>query len=58
MVASCNDDQQWHAKFVVEGEMEITMFHDYTSHNTQQLDVNGVKKLLMKLDFIQERLRA
>jgi UDP-N-acetylglucosamine 4,6-dehydratase len=47
-----------YAKFVVEGELEIASFEDYTSHNTTQLDVNGVKKLLLKLDFIQDQLNA
>jgi UDP-glucose 4-epimerase len=47
-----------YAKFSVEGETEIAKFNDYTSHNTEQLDIDGVKKLLLKLDFIQEQLNA
>jgi UDP-glucose 4-epimerase len=47
-----------YAKFVVEGETGISASEDYTSHNTTRLDVNGVKALLLKLDFIQEQLRA
>ena len=47
-----------YAKFSVEGELEIATFDDYTSHNTTRLDVEGVKKLLLKLDFIQEQLNA
>ena len=47
-----------YAKFCVEGELEIATFNDYTSHNTTQLDVEGVKKLLLKLDYIQEQLNA
>ena len=47
-----------YAKFVVEGEKEISNFEDYTSHNTTRLDVEGTKVLLLKLDFIQEQLRA
>ena len=27
---------------------------DYNSHNTDRLDVEGMKKLLLKLDFIKE----
>ncbi|MFM9912015.1 MAG: polysaccharide biosynthesis protein [Methylophilaceae bacterium] len=45
-------------KFSVEGEMEIANFEDYTSHNTTRLDIEGVKKLLLKIDFIQEHLNA
>lgn len=47
-----------YAKFVVEGETEISDFEDYTSHNTTRLDVEDTKELLLKLDFIQEQLRA
>jgi len=47
-----------YAKFVVEGETEISTFEDYTSHNTERLDIDGVKKLLLKLSYIQEQLNA
>lgn len=47
-----------YAKYVVEGELGIANFEDYTSHNTTRLDVAGVKKLLLNLDFIQEQLSA
>jgi UDP-glucose 4-epimerase len=45
-------------KFFVEGETRISEFEDYTSHNTNRLDVAGVKDLLLKLSFIQEQLNA
>ena len=47
-----------YAKFIVEGELGIAGFDDYTSHNTTRLDVDGVKKLLLKLDYIQEQMNA
>ncbi len=47
-----------YAKFSVEGEMEIANFEDYTSHNTARLNVEEVKHLLCKIDFIQEHLNA
>jgi UDP-glucose 4-epimerase len=47
-----------YAKFSFEGETEIASFEDYTSHNTHRLDLEGVKKLLLKLDFVQEQLHA
>ncbi len=47
-----------YAKFSVEGELNIATFDDYTSHNTTRLDVEGVKNLLLKLDYIQEQLNA
>ncbi|MDR1995913.1 polysaccharide biosynthesis protein [Azonexus sp.] len=45
-------------KYFVEGEQRINELDDYTSHNTHRLDVAGVKRLLLKLDYIQETLRA
>jgi UDP-N-acetylglucosamine 4,6-dehydratase len=47
-----------YAKFCIEGELDIATFDDYTSHNTTRLDVDGVKELLLNLDFIQEQLNA
>ena len=47
-----------YSKFSVEGEPEIARFEDYTSHNTHRLDLEGVKQLLLKLDFVQEQLHA
>ena len=43
-----------YGKFVEQGDTAITRAEDYTSHNTEQLDVAGMKKLLLKLSFIQE----
>ncbi|NWC60967.1 polysaccharide biosynthesis protein [Pseudomonas veronii] len=45
-------------KYFVEGETHISELDDYTSHNTERLDVEGVKSLLMKLEFVQEQLNA
>lgn len=45
-------------KYFIEGEENMSEVDDYTSHNTEQLDVPEVKKLLLKLDFIQETLNA
>ena len=47
-----------YAAFFSEGETRISRQEDYTSHNTKRLNVNQVKGLLAKLDFIQEALRA
>lgn len=43
-------------KFFVEGEEELSVIEDYHSHNTTQLDVEGMKKLLLKLDIIRNDL--
>jgi len=45
-------------KYFVEGEEKISELDDYTSHNTQRLDVPGIKELLLKLDYIKEQLDA
>jgi len=45
-------------KFFVEGDQHISEVEDYTSHNTERLDVEGVKKLLLKLKYIQGELNA
>lgn len=45
-------------KYFVEGEQSITEADDYTSHNTERLDVAGIKRLLEKLDYIQEERDA
>lgn len=45
-------------KYFVEGEQKVSDLDDYTSHNTERLDVEGVKRLLLKLDFIQKELDA
>ncbi|MBT9455998.1 MAG: polysaccharide biosynthesis protein [Burkholderiaceae bacterium] len=45
-------------KYFVEGEAAITSFEDYTSHNTERLDVEGVKRTLLGLELIQEAVNA
>lgn len=45
-------------KYFVEGEQKINDIDDYTSHNTERLNVEGVRKLLLKLDYIKEQLQS
>ena len=50
-----------YAKFVEEGEQRITQSlhgEDYNSNNTTRLDVEGMKALLLKLDFMQRIARG
>jgi UDP-glucose 4-epimerase len=42
-----------YGKFVEEGEAKISSSEDYNSHNTNRLNVEGMKKLLLKLSFMQ-----
>jgi UDP-N-acetylglucosamine 4,6-dehydratase len=47
-----------YAKYFSDGEERISQLDDYTSHNTERLNVAQVKALLGKLDFIEEALRV
>lgn len=42
-----------YGKFVEQGERTISSSDDYNSHNTERLDVDGMQRLLLKLDFIR-----
>jgi len=42
--------------FFEEGKNKNLEIQDYNSHNTIRLDVEGIKKLLLKLDFIKANL--
>ena len=42
-----------YAKYVENGDLKITQLEDYNSHNTERLDVEGMKKLLLKLEFVR-----
>jgi len=45
-------------KYFVEGEPEIAGIDDYTSHNTQRLDVEQIKQVISKLSVVREALNA
>lgn len=45
-----------YAQYFSEGEGAISEIEDYNSHNTSQEDVEGMKKLLIKLPLIQREL--
>ena len=47
-----------YAKYFVEGETSVSSFDDYTSHNTTRLEKQAVIDLLVKLEYVQEQLRA
>ena len=47
-----------YAQYFTEGEEKIANFDDYTSHNTERLNIAQVKELLLKLDFIREELHV
>lgn len=47
-----------YAKFVEQGEEKISHMEDYNSHNTERLDVEGMQRLLLKLDFMSAIYRG
>ena len=56
-IPSDNRDLNY-AKYFIKGQKSISKSQDYTSHNTRLLNINELKKLLMKLDFIKKELNA
>lgn len=45
-----------YARYFSEGEQDVSIVEDYHSHNTQQLGVEGMKKLLRQLPFIKQEI--
>ena len=45
-----------YSNYFSKGEEELSKIDDYNSHNTEQKDVDGIKKLLLKLDFIKNSI--
>ncbi len=47
-----------YACYFTEGETEVASYKDYHSHNTQQLNEDGLIELLLKLDFVRVALET
>jgi UDP-glucose 4-epimerase len=45
-----------YAQYFSEGEQDISLVEDYHSHNTEQLGVEGMKKLLVQLPLIRQEV--
>lgn len=45
-----------YAKYENNGDKKLDVVTEYNSHNTERLDVEGMKKLLLKLDLFKENL--
>lgn len=52
----CDNRDLNYDKYFIEGEEKVSVIEDYHSHNTQRLDIEGMKKLLLKLSFIKDDL--
>lgn len=45
-----------YAQYFSEGEQDVSVVEDYHSHNTEQLGVDGMKKLLSQLPLIRKEV--
>lgn len=45
-----------YGKYFTEGEEKIAEVEDYNSHNTRRLNIEEIKELLLKLDYIRQEL--
>ena len=46
-----------YSSYFSKGEKELSSIEDYNSHNTEQKNIEGIKKLLLKLDFVQQAVK-
>lgn len=44
--------------YYTKGDAQLSQLTDYNSHNTQQLDIQGMADLLLRLNDVQEELAA
>ncbi len=47
-----------YAQYFTEGEEGISCQDDYTSHNTERLNIDQIKNTLLELDYIKDALNA
>ncbi|KWW37242.1 UDP-N-acetylglucosamine 4,6-dehydratase/5-epimerase [Cupriavidus metallidurans] len=45
-------------KFILEGQPDANDIEDYTSHNTDRLNVERIKQLLLTLSYVQEEVKS
>lgn len=57
MIPADNRDLNY-SKYFSDGEVSISQLDDYTSHNTERLNTDQVKELLLNLDYIKEELKS
>jgi UDP-glucose 4-epimerase len=43
-------------KYILDGQVDLNVIEDYTSHNTKRLTVKQTKELLLTLDYIKNEL--
>jgi len=52
----CDERDLNYNKYFVEGQEEMSEISDYHSHNTNRLNINEMKELLLKLDIVRSEL--
>jgi UDP-glucose 4-epimerase len=52
----CDERDLNYDKYFVEGEEEISKIDDYNSYNTDRLNIDEMKKLLLKLDIVKSEI--
>lgn len=52
----CDDRDLNYGKYFETGEQKFSAAEDYTSHNTTRLDLQGMKDMLLGLDYVQNAL--
>jgi UDP-glucose 4-epimerase len=53
----CDERDLNYGKYFTEGEKQVSEAEDYHSHNTERLSIEKIKEVLLKRDFIQEKLK-
>ena len=46
-----------YSNYIERGNKKISMFNEYSSHNTKQLNKKEMKELLTKVECIKNRLK-
>ena len=44
-------------KYFIEGESKVSVQEDYNSNNTKRLNIKEIKDMLLKIDYIQNKLK-
>jgi len=44
-------------QYFIDGDKDVSKIEEYTSHNTERLDISEMKKLLMKLNIINRDIK-
>ena len=45
-----------YARYISEGKEDVAQIEDYHSHNTEQQDVQGMKRMLIQLEVVQDAM--